>query len=90
MTGRELKHSLEGGESAMNILSAFMECIKQDASTSDKNAVETKSKCEDESSHTVGTKSETYGEDEAENISCNESQSIASSPKPKRQKKKWT
>ena len=38
MTGRELKQSLEGGESAMNILSAFMECIKQDTSTSDKNA----------------------------------------------------
>jgi len=37
MIGRELKQSLEGGESAMNILSAFMECIKQDASTSDKN-----------------------------------------------------
>jgi hypothetical protein len=37
MTGRELKQSLERGESAMNILSAFVECIKQDASTSDKN-----------------------------------------------------
>jgi hypothetical protein len=39
MTGRELKQSLEGGKSAINILSAFMECIKQDASTSDKNTV---------------------------------------------------
>jgi hypothetical protein len=38
MTERELKQSLQGGESAMDILSAFMECIKQDASTSDKNA----------------------------------------------------
>jgi hypothetical protein len=37
MTGRELKQSLERGESAMNILSAFVECIKHDASTSDKN-----------------------------------------------------
>ena len=54
------------------------------------NAVETESDGEDENDRTVGTKCEAYGEDESKNISCNESQSIASSPKPKRQKKKWT
>ena len=32
------------------------------------NAIETESEGEDESSHIVGTKSKTYGEDEAENI----------------------
>ena len=51
------------------------------------NAVETESDGEDENDRTVGTKCEAYGEDESKNISCNESQSIAASLKPKRGKK---
>jgi hypothetical protein len=39
MTGNDLKQSLEEvGGSAMNIHKAFMECLRQNASTSDKNA----------------------------------------------------
>jgi hypothetical protein len=52
------------------------------------NVVETKSEVEDENDCTVGTKCEAYGEDVAKNISCNESQSIAAPPKPKRGKKR--
>jgi hypothetical protein len=39
MTWSELQQTLqEGGESVLNILNTFIECLKLDASTSDKNA----------------------------------------------------